>query len=50
MIAFTTSRFTLRVAPYISLLPVLLLARQMRASKYRRLFRGPEPQNNKQQK
>lgn len=33
MIALTTSRFTLGIMPYFSLLPALLLARQMRTGK-----------------
>jgi hypothetical protein len=33
MIAFTTSRFTLGIMPYFSLLPALLLGRQMRRGK-----------------
>lgn len=49
MITFFPIRFAVGFMPYVSLLPVLLLARQMRAAKYRELFRGLEAQNGNQQ-
>lgn len=42
MIAFISTRFTLGITPYVSLLPALVLARQMRAARRRGLCLGSD--------